>query len=95
MKRSNFFTKTKLLLKQTDLTIDSFQYTQGGPQLAVTIYNILQKFFNFKKSIKYSKLFRLLFLVCILIELPRSIFFKTDQMIIVLKENKLNVKYRI
>ena len=83
----------KLLLKQTDFTIDSFQYTQGGPQLAVTIYNILQKFFNFKKSIKYSKLFRLLFLVCILIDLPRSIFFKTDQMILVLKgKNKKKLK---
>ena len=75
----------ELLLKQTDLLIENFQYTQGAPQLAVTFYNIIQKFFYFKKGIKNSKLFKLLFVLCILIDLPRSIFFKTDQMIFVLK----------
>ena len=50
------------------------------------IYNILQKFIPLKKGITNSKIFKLLFLFCILIDIPRSLFFNTDQMILVLKK---------
>jgi 2-polyprenyl-3-methyl-5-hydroxy-6-metoxy-1,4-benzoquinol methylase len=77
------------LLNSCGLTVQNFKYTQGGPQLRTLVFNyfIRKKFIKENKNLTHNFFYKLSLIFFVFIEIIRSLFFKTDQMILIVKKN--------
>lgn len=76
------------LINSCGLRVDSFKYTQGGPQLRTLVFNYLIKkgLINENKNLTQNFLYKTSLLFFVFIEIIRASFVKTDQMILTLKK---------
>ena len=77
------------LLNSCGLKVQNFKYTQGGPQLRTLVFNyfIRKKFIKENKNLTHNFFYKPSLIFFVFIEIIRSLFFKTDQMILIVKKN--------
>lgn len=81
------------LLNLCGFKIQSFNYTQGGPQLRTLVCNYLikKKLIRENKYLTQNFFYRFSLIFFVFVEIIRSFFFKTDQMILIVKKNSKDI----